>query len=144
MHSQAIPRWPHMCRGRRQRAVFQLHLAPASNHSTFLLLPLSLSPRLPLLHLALAQSGWTHLLLLNHLFLLEGLPKQMGMLCQSEGPPLLLWDGTTPAFHQAFQCRNQAKFWLFPKPWLPGPYRETSGWTVGSPWLSCQEIHSQL
>lgn len=31
-------------------------------------------------------------------------------------PPLLLWDGTTPAFYQALQCRNQAKFWLYPKP----------------------------
>ena len=29
------------------------------------------------------------------------------------------------------------RFWPYPKTWLPGPYRETSGWTVGSPWLSC-------
>ena len=86
---------------------------------------------------ALACIGWTHPLLFQHLFLLERLPKRMGMVCQSEGPPLLLWDSTTPAFQKAFQCRNQAEFWLWPKPWLPGPYRETSGWTVGSSWLSC-------
>ena len=61
----------------------------------------------------------------------------MEMVSQSDRTLLLLWDGTTPAFHQAFQYRNQARFWPYAKTWLPGPYRETSGWTVGSPWLSC-------
>lgn len=85
---------------------------------------------------ALAGIGWTHPLLLRPLFPLDGLPRQMGMVCQSEGPPLLLWDGTTPAFHQAFQYRNHTTCWLHPKPWLPGPYRATSGSMVGSTWLS--------
>lgn len=85
---------------------------------------------------ALAWVGCTHPLLLKPLFPLEGLPRQMGMVCQSEGPLLLLRDGTTPAFHQTFQYRSQAKFWLLLKPWLPGPCKETSGWIVGSAWLS--------
>lgn len=65
-----------------------------------------------------------------------GTHKADGMVCQSEGPLLLLLDGTIPEFHQTFQCRNQARFWLLFKPWLPGPCKETSGWIVGSAWLS--------
>lgn len=138
VHSQAIPWWPHMCRGKQQSTVFQLHLARASNRSEpFFSIHLPSAGTLPSSTSALARTGWTHPLLLKHLFPLEGLPRQMGVVCQSERPPLLLWDGTTPAFHQAFQYRNQAKFWLYPKLWLPGPYRETSGWMVGSTWLSC-------
>lgn len=137
VHSQAIPWWPHMCGGRRQSAVFQLHLAPTSSHSELFFIHFPPAPTLPSSAQALAWIGWTHPLLLKPLFLLEGLPRQMEMVCQSERTLLLLWDGTTPAFHQAFQYRNQARFWPYPKTWLPGPYRETSGWTVGSPWLSC-------
>lgn len=124
-----------------QRKAAKSHL-PAPSGTDFqslrtLLHPPSQPPALPSSAQPLAWIGWTHPLFFQHLFLLERLPKQMGMVCQSEGPPLLLWDGTTPAFQKAFQCRNQAKFWLCLKPWLPGPYRETSGWMVGSSWLSC-------
>lgn len=125
-----------MCKG-GGRAPLPAHLATASNHSEpFFSVHLPSAPTPPCLPRALAWIGWTHPLSLKPLFPLEGLPMQMGKVCQCEGPPLLLQDGTTPAFHQAFQYRNQAKFWLVLKPWLPGPYRETSGWIVGSAWLS--------
>lgn len=123
--------------GRRQSTVFQLHLAPASSHSEpFFSTHLPSAPNPLFLPEALAWTGWTHPLLLEPPFPLEGFPRQMGMVCQYEGPPPLLRDGTTPAFHQTFQYRNQAKLWLLLKPWLPGPCRETSGWIVGSAWLS--------
>lgn len=138
VRSQAIPWWPHMCKGgsRAPSCSSIWHQVPItqnlSSPSTFTQPPpLCSSPAQ-----ALAWVGWTHPLLLKPLLPLEGLPRQMGMVCQSEGPLLLLRDGTTPAFHQTFQYRSQAKFWLLLKPWLPGPCKETSGWIVGSAWLS--------
>lgn len=145
VHSQAIPWWPHMCRGKQQSTVFQLHLAQASNHSeSFFSIHLPSACTLPSSTQALARTRWTHLLLLKHLFLLERLPRQMGVVCQSERPPFLLWDGTTPAFHQAFQYRNR------PNPGSIPSYdcqdhidKHLAGWleALGS---AVQEIHFQL
>lgn len=70
-HSQAIPWWPHMCGGRLESTVFQLHLAPASNHSEpFFSIHFPSAPP-SLLHQALAWIGWTHPLVQKPPFHLE-------------------------------------------------------------------------
>lgn len=89
-------------------------------------------------------AGSTHPLLLKPLFPLEGLPRQTGIVCPCERPPLVLWDGTTPAFHQAFQCRNQAKSGFIPSHGCQDHIEKHLAGRVEALGSAVQEIYFQL
>lgn len=119
------------------------HQLPVTSQPFFSIhLPFPWPPHTPAQ--ALAWAGSTHPLLLKPLFPLEGLPRQTGIVCPCERPPLVLWDGTTPAFHQAFQCRNQAKSGFIPSHGCQDHIEKHLAGRVEALGSAVQEIYFQL